>query len=98
MSDSWDDRQQAQENRYFEKANKEALERLNIRSKAAERACPVDGKTLEQSSMAGVIVDRCPSCQGIWLDSGELEEILKQAHTYPDNEGGALAYIKHLFS
>lgn len=25
-----------------------------------------------------VIIDRCPSCQGIWLDKGELEAIRKE--------------------
>lgn len=27
---------------------------------------------------AGVLVDRCPACQGIWLDKGELELLLER--------------------
>jgi Zn-finger nucleic acid-binding protein len=37
--------------------------------------CPRDGATLTNEKYEGVVVDRCPSCGGIWLDSGELRTI-----------------------
>jgi Zn-finger nucleic acid-binding protein len=38
--------------------------------------CPRDGAILKtQVYEADVEVDACPSCQGMWLDSGELEKI-----------------------
>lgn len=38
--------------------------------------CPRDGETLVSETYEGdVVVDRCPSCRGIWLDSGELKTI-----------------------
>jgi hypothetical protein len=40
-----------------------------------QRACPVDGATLNKEVAHGVITDRCPQCKGVWLDAGELERI-----------------------
>lgn len=37
--------------------------------------CPVDQTELSQSKHEGVTVDRCPTCQGLWLEKGELERI-----------------------
>ncbi|MBP7126908.1 zf-TFIIB domain-containing protein [Myxococcota bacterium] len=34
--------------------------------------CPVDGSSMDPQEIAGIVVDRCPSCHGIWLDRGEL--------------------------
>ena len=39
--------------------------------------CPVDDFTLAQETYEGVTIDRCPHCQGVWLDAGELEAIQK---------------------
>lgn len=38
--------------------------------------CPKDGTTMERFDAEGVAVDRCPTCRGIWLDLGELRELL----------------------
>jgi Zn-finger nucleic acid-binding protein len=38
--------------------------------------CPKDGATLKtQTYEANIRVDVCPSCRGMWLDKGELEQI-----------------------
>lgn len=42
------------------------------------RACPVCAATMEKTIVKKIIVDKCPSCHGAWLDAGELE-LLKQA-------------------
>lgn len=39
------------------------------------RNCPVDDFTLAPETYEGVTIDRCPHCQGVWLDEGELEAI-----------------------
>lgn len=44
-----------------------------------ERKCPADGVVLEKSVSGEIILDRCPSCHGVWLDAGELEAIKKVA-------------------
>lgn len=38
--------------------------------------CPKCGVRMESQQLKGVIVERCPSCSGIFLDDGELEELL----------------------
>ena len=40
-----------------------------------KRACPADGATLGKEIAHGTIIDRCPTCQGVWLDKGELERL-----------------------
>lgn len=39
------------------------------------RKCPVDDFTLGSENYEGVTIDRCPHCQGVWLDKGELKAI-----------------------
>lgn len=38
--------------------------------------CPKCDGSLAEEEVVGVVIDRCSSCQGIFLDRGELEEIL----------------------
>lgn len=53
----------------------------------AARPCPRCEKiTLEQklySLGSGVLLDRCPECQGVWLDHGELDKIRETLHPRP---------------
>lgn len=53
------------------------------------RRCPVDGSTLLKEHSNQIIIDRCPSCKGIWLDAGELDAI-KQAS---QSEGMAVGMV-----
>ncbi len=39
------------------------------------RDCPADGTKLAKEIAHGTIIDRCPTCQGVWLDAGELERL-----------------------
>ena len=43
--------------------------------KEDRRPCPVDGETMAKEIAHMLVIDRCPKCQGVWLDSGELERI-----------------------
>jgi hypothetical protein len=41
---------------------------------AAERnKCPRDGSALVPTQSGPVTIDQCPTCEGIWLDKGELQ-------------------------
>ena len=48
-------------------------------SRESARICPVDGSTLLKEDSNEIIIDRCPTCKGIWLDAGELEAIKEAA-------------------
>ncbi len=37
--------------------------------------CPKCGLALVTASIRGVLIDRCYSCNGSWLDDGELEQL-----------------------
>ena len=41
--------------------------------------CPVDGAELRISERQGIEIDYCPQCRGVWLDRGELDEIIERA-------------------
>jgi len=49
--------------------------------------CPVDGTILALSERAGVEIDYCPQCRGIWLDRGELDRILEHAGSTTRRDG-----------
>src|SRR5882762_6437084 len=40
--------------------------------------CPKCGMDLTTIDFQGVKIDQCPSCNGTFLDAGELQEILKR--------------------
>lgn len=50
---------------------------LQARSEDA-RDCPVHSVEMTKEIVLNIVVDRCPTCQGIWLDGGELD-LLKKA-------------------
>ena len=41
--------------------------------------CPTDGETLVMTDRAGVEIDYCPKCRGVWLDRGELDKIIERS-------------------
>ncbi|UWQ62025.1 zf-TFIIB domain-containing protein [Leisingera caerulea] len=41
--------------------------------------CPIDGTTLVMADRAGVEIDYCPQCRGVWLDRGELDKIIERS-------------------
>lgn len=45
--------------------------------------CPVDGETLQLAERAGVEIDYCPKCRGVWLDRGELDKIIDRSAAEP---------------
>jgi len=38
--------------------------------------CPVDRTPLEVVTRDNLEIDFCPECRGIWLDRGELQQLL----------------------
>ena len=41
--------------------------------------CPIDGTTLQIAERAGIEIDYCPQCRGVWLDRGELDKIIERS-------------------
>ena len=84
MANKWDERKKAQEDEYFIKKERELLAKLKAKQESeaketvkqsAELKCPRCGETLKEQTFQKILIDQCPSCHGIWLDAGELEQI-----------------------
>jgi hypothetical protein len=98
VSNSWEDRKRAKEEEFFDKQNKEALNRIKSEIRKP-RLSPVSGEPMEEVVIDGVTVDRCKTSGGIWLDAGELEEILKRSQERGGTEGDWMkSFFGGLFS
>jgi ribosomal protein L37AE/L43A len=84
MSNGMDDRRKGLEDEYFHRKNQEAIEKLRAKMKVAEEAkaagtssmqCPRCDGSLKESKFEQVTIDTCDKCGGVWLDSGELEQV-----------------------
>ena len=51
----------------------------------ANGPCPSCGGQLVPVERSGVHIDACRQCRGVFLDRGELDEILKREHSYVDS-------------
>jgi Zn-finger nucleic acid-binding protein len=48
----------------------------------ANGPCPSCGGQLVQVDRSGVRIDACRQCRGVWLDRGELDQILERERSY----------------
>lgn len=81
------DKPSRNEEEYFARIE---AERLKERRAAAEQAaaaadrkqhlmkCPKCGAGLVTEEYQNIQVDRCPECDGVWFDAGEVEQVLQQ--------------------
>lgn len=79
-SESEDEYFVRQEAERLRKASAERQAKIQQEERERERAlhfmkCPKCGMQLEEISFGDVHVDKCFSCEGLWLDNGELERI-----------------------
>lgn len=86
MSESWDDRKKALEEDYFRRKEQEAVEKMRQKREAEQaRAnalkCPKCDGTLVEIAHEEVQIDRCDTCNGVWLDAGELERLTEREET-----------------
>jgi ribosomal protein L37AE/L43A len=79
-----DDRRKGLEEEYFHRKNQEAIEKLRAKMKVGEEAkaagtssmqCPRCDGSLKETKIEEVTIDTCDKCGGVWLDSGELEQL-----------------------
>jgi hypothetical protein len=93
------------EEEYFARENAERMRKLAAEQKKSlaegEREklrqlhhmrCPKCGMELREIAVGGVQVDRCFSCNGTWLDAGELEKLAKG-----QGEGSVMASVLRVF-
>ena len=87
MANGMDDRRKSLEEEYFHRKNQEAIEKLREKMKVSEEAkasglssmkCPRCDGSLNESKFEEVSIDVCDKCGGVWLDSGELEQVTQK--------------------
>ena len=52
--------------------------------------CPKCETTLEKYIYQGIETDKCPNCQGMWLDSQELDDLEDAEFTMDDLKGSLI--------
>ena len=78
-----DERGKALENDYFRRKDDELIEK--IRSKVLNESsvdlgleCPKCDGNLHESDYENIKIDICDKCGGVWLDAGELAQVVDQ--------------------
>ncbi len=59
----------------------EDIDSVSEEERARILCCPMDGTPMTKLGIAGLALDQCSSCRGIWLDDGEIAA-LKMAETH----------------
>jgi Transcription factor zinc-finger len=93
--------ERANENTYFAAKEHELIEGMKAEFQKVEAArlegqivnCPKCPGRLEKYRFMGFVLDRCESCEGIWLNKGELKGILRKA-----GRGPLGAFLERCFS
>ena len=83
--------ERANENTYFAAQEHELIEGMKAEFQKVEATrreaqlgiCPKCQGKLGSYKFMNFVLDRCTSCEGIWLDKGELEAILGRAARGP---------------
>ena len=87
MTEIFDERRRALEEEYIRRHERETLDKLRERlaaeaeaaGKEPARQCPLGHGALVELRHDEVVIDRCDTCGGVWLDAGELEQLTKSA-------------------
>jgi uncharacterized protein len=73
----------------LEKSAQEVCRPLQDKASETKRKCPICHQSMIQNHIGGklpVLIDICPTCDGLFFDGGELNQFLKQLTI--DTEGG----------
>lgn len=63
--------------RYYNevKLDEEDLDMISQPERERRIICPADKIEMEKCQMGDLVFDRCPECEGIWLDGGEISAL-----------------------
>lgn len=83
--------ERAQEDLYFAAKDRELFEEMKAQARKVEaterkeraRTCPRCAGRLGSYRFMEFVLDRCESCEGLWLEKGKLEGILRRAARGP---------------
>jgi hypothetical protein len=83
--------ERAKEDIYFAERDRELIAKLKGQLKRVDKAesklrCPKCDGDLETYTFQGFVLDRCRLCEGIWMDKGELEGVIRKISRGPLGE------------
>ncbi len=83
MSKQLEERGKALENEYFRRKEQELIDKMKAKLKAEETkdlelGCPKCDGSLVETEYENVVIDVCNKCSGVWLDAGELAQVVDQ--------------------
>lgn len=89
MSIELDERGRAMENEYFRQREQELIQKMKSKltsetSNQTEIGCPKCDGRLVETDYENIKMDVCNGCHGVWLDAGELAQIVNKE----ENNGG----------
>ncbi len=95
FGDKLRDKEKAEEDRYFAEQDRKRLEKIRESElpPAQLGLCPKCGESLSTRSVDEVDIDECATCGGIWLDKGELEQIVSR-----ESEGWASRWVRSVLA
>lgn len=77
MNKAWEEREKALEDEYFRKKSQKDLE--EIKESGLEKSClgrcPKCGVLLKPTKMTDIVLDQCPTCEGVWLDRAKMDDL-----------------------
>ena len=81
MSDQLKERGKALENEYFRRKEQELIEKMKAKLEGEETKklnldCPKCDGQLVETEYEDIHIDVCNSCSGVWLDAGELAQVV----------------------
>jgi hypothetical protein len=87
VADKWDERKKAKEDEYFVQKERELIAKMKLKQEteareaaknASSTKCPKCGARLKERSFQKIQIDQCTGCNGLRLDSSEIEQIAKK--------------------
>lgn len=86
MSVELEDRGKALENEYFRRREQELVEKMKSKlqaenQKSSDLKCPKCDGNLRETNYENIKIDVCDKCSGVWLDAGELAQIVDKDET-----------------
>jgi hypothetical protein len=86
MTNVWDERRKALENEFFQRLEREKIEKMKettreqlIRDVCLGR-CPKCGEMIKPMTFRGVPLDKCPGCGGVWLGTKDIQLLAEKDH------------------
>ena len=76
-----EERGKALENEYFRRKERELVEKMKEKLESEEATplalqCPKCDGQLHETEYEGIAIDVCDKCSGVWLDAGELAQVI----------------------